>query len=149
MSAGGAPDEELAEADGVEQGGQRGPRRPKLEGRVALITGGTRGIGRGIAEEFLAEGAAVVITGKSTDKGKQAIAEMGAGDRAEFVQCDVRVQSQIEGAIDAARERYGRFDILVNNAGGTDGWALLHELSDEAWQNALNWNINAAFWGPG
>jgi len=149
MSAGGAPDEE----DGVEGnvatdgGAVRRAPRPKLEGRVALITGGTRGIGRGIAEAFLAEGAAVVVTGKSEDKGKQAIAEMGVGDRAVFLSCDVRVQPELEAVVDAARKHFGRLDILVNNAGGTDGWAMIHELSDEAWQNALNWNINAAFWG--
>lgn len=147
MSAGGAPDEESFQNEGTAAASSPSARRGKLEGRVALITGGTRGIGRGIAEAFLVEGAAVVITGKSEDKGKQALAEMGAGDRAEFVRCDVRVQPELEAAIDTARKRYGRLDIYVNNAGGTDGWALIHELSDEAWQNALNWNINAAFWG--
>lgn len=146
MSAGGAPDEESFDEVSVSEPGV-GTRRGKLEGRVALITGGSRGIGRGIADAFLAEGAAVVITGKSPDKGKQALAEMGAGDRAEFIACDVRKQSELEAAIDGARQRYGRLDIYVNNAGGTDGWAPVHELSDEAWQNALNWNINAAFWG--
>jgi NAD(P)-dependent dehydrogenase (short-subunit alcohol dehydrogenase family) len=119
----------------------------KLHQRVAVVTGGTRGIGRGIAEAFLAEGAAVVISGKSADKGKQAVEEMNAADRVTFVPCDVRVQSEVEYLIDEAKRIYGRVDILVNNAGGTDGWALVHELSDEAWQNALNWNINAVFWG--
>jgi 3-hydroxybutyrate dehydrogenase len=149
MSAGGAPDEEDGEAEGtgLSVGSVRGGSRPKLEGRVALITGGTRGIGRGIAEAFVDEGAAVVMTGKSEDKGKQALAEMGVGDRAAFMSCDVRDQAELEATIDRTRQLYGRFDILVNNAGGTDGWALIHELSDDAWQNALNWNINAAFWG--
>ena len=119
----------------------------KLHQRVAVITGGTRGIGRGIAEAFLAEGAAVVISGKSSDKGKQAVEEIGAGDRVSFVPCDVRVQSEVEHLIDETRRIYGRVDILVNNAGGTDGWALVHELSDNAWQNALNWNLNSVFWG--
>ena len=147
MSAGGAPDEEDGEAEGTVLTAPRRSARPKLEGRVALITGGTRGIGRGIAEAFVDEGAAVVITGKSEDKGKQALAEMGVGDRAAFLSCDVRNQQELEATVDRCRELYGRLDILVNNAGGTDGWALIHELSDDAWQNALNWNINAAFWG--
>jgi 3-hydroxybutyrate dehydrogenase/3-oxoacyl-[acyl-carrier protein] reductase len=117
-----------------------------LEKRVAVITGGTRGIGRGIAEQFLAQGAAVVVSGKSEAKGKQAVEEMGGGDRVSFVACDVRDQQQIENLVDETVKRYGSVDVLVNNAGGTDGWALVHELSDDAWQNALNWNINAVFW---
>jgi len=142
MSGGGATD--LEETVAVNAGTSD---HGTLTKRVAVITGGTRGIGRGIAEAFLAQGAAVVVSGKSEDKGKQALAEMGAGDRAEFIACDVRDQKQVERLIDATAERYGSVDILVNNAGGTDGFALVHELSDEAWQKALDWNLNAVFWG--
>jgi 3-hydroxybutyrate dehydrogenase/3-oxoacyl-[acyl-carrier protein] reductase len=120
---------------------------PLLDKRVAVITGGSRGIGRGIAEKFLAEGAAVVIGGKSQDKGLRAIDEMGVGDRATFLQCDVRREEDVNNLVDEAAKRYGSADILVNNAGGSDRWALVHELSDEAWQNALDLNLNAVFWG--
>jgi NAD(P)-dependent dehydrogenase (short-subunit alcohol dehydrogenase family) len=120
---------------------------PLLDKRVAVITGGSRGIGRGIAEKFLAEGAAVVIGGKSQDKGLRAIEEMGVGDRATFVQCDVRREEDVNNLVDEAAKRYGAADILVNNAGGSDRWALVHELSNEAWQNALDLNLNAVFWG--
>ena len=120
---------------------------PLLDKRVAVITGGSRGIGRGIAEKFLAEGAAVVIGGKSQDKGLRAIEEMGVGDRATFLQCDVRREEDVNNLVDEAAKRYGSADVLVNNAGGSDRWALVHELSDEAWQNALDLNLNAVFWG--
>ena len=120
---------------------------PLLDKRVAVITGGSRGIGRGIAEKFLAEGAAVVIGGKSQDKGLRAIEEMGVGDRATFLQCDVRRQEDVNNLVDEAAKRYGSADILVNNAGGSDRWALVHDLSDEAWLNALDLNLNAVFWG--
>jgi NAD(P)-dependent dehydrogenase (short-subunit alcohol dehydrogenase family) len=120
---------------------------PLLDKRVAVITGGSRGIGRGIAEKFLAEGAAVVIGGKSQDKGLRAIEEMGVGDRATFLQCDVRREDDVNNLVDEAAKRYGSADVLVNNAGGSDRWALVHELSDEAWQNALDLNLNAVFWG--
>ena len=57
-------------------------------------------------------------------------------------------QEDVERLVDVAAERFGRLDILVNNAGGSDGWALgPRAVSDEAWQNALNWNLNALFWG--
>ena len=120
---------------------------PSLDKKVAVITGGTRGIGRAIAEAFAAEGAAVVLSGKSQDKGQQALDEMGLGDRAMFVQCDVRRQADVNNLVDQAAQRYGSVDILVNNAGGSDGFALVHEMSDEAWLNALEWNLNAVFWG--
>ena len=118
----------------------------KLEGRVAAITGGTRGIGRGIAEAFLAEGARVVLNGRSEDKGRAALEEMGVGDAAHFIAGDVRVQADVEAFVDGAIDRYGRIDILVNNAGGSSGFAPISELSDEAWNEALDWMLNATFW---
>lgn len=118
----------------------------KLDGRTAVITGGTRGIGRGIAEAFLAEGANVVVNGRSPENGEQALKEMGAGERALFAAGDVRVQRQAEAVVDAAVARFGAIDILVNNAGGSSGFAPVAELSDEAWQEALNWMLNATFW---
>jgi 3-hydroxybutyrate dehydrogenase/3-oxoacyl-[acyl-carrier protein] reductase len=143
MSGGGATDIEEEEELAVTQT----PGPLLLEKRVAVITGGSRGIGRGIAEAFAAQGAAVVISGKSQAKGEQALDEMGAGDRAMFVQCDVRQQADVNNLIDQAAKRYGGVDVLVNNAGGSDRFALVHEMSDEAWQNALDFNLNAAFWG--
>jgi 3-hydroxybutyrate dehydrogenase/3-oxoacyl-[acyl-carrier protein] reductase len=143
MSGGGATDIEEEEEMSVAQ--IAGPLL--LEKRVAVITGGSRGIGRGIAEAFATQGAAVVISGKSKEKGEQALDEMGAGDRAMFVPTDVRRQEDVNNLIDQAAKRYGSVDILVNNAGGSDRFALVHEMTDEAWQNALDFNLNAAFWG--
>src|SRR5262245_24120280 len=113
----------------------------ELDGRVACITGGTRGIGRAIAEAFLREGANVVVTGRSIDKGKQALDEMHAGDAAHFVQGDVRERAACEDAVDATVERYGRIDILVPNAGGSADHAPVVDLTDEAMQDALLWNF--------
>lgn len=117
-----------------------------LDGKVAVITGGTRGIGRGIAEALLGEGARVVLNGRSPDKGRQALAELGAGDAAHFIAGDVQRQSDVEALIDGAIAHYGRIDILVNNAGGSSGFAPVAELSDQAWNEAQNWIINATFW---
>jgi 3-hydroxybutyrate dehydrogenase/3-oxoacyl-[acyl-carrier protein] reductase len=119
----------------------------QLEGRVAAITGGTRGIGRGIAEAFLAEGAQVVISGRSEDKGRRALEEMNAGDNADFIAGDASRQADVEAFVDGAIERYGKLDILVNNAGGSSGFAPVAELGDEAWNDALNLMLNATFWG--
>jgi 3-hydroxybutyrate dehydrogenase/3-oxoacyl-[acyl-carrier protein] reductase len=142
MSGGGATDIEEEELDVTEAGAA-----PLLDKRVAVITGGTRGIGRAIAEAFASAGAAVVLGGRSPDKGQQALAEMGVGDRASFVQCDVRRQGDVNNLVDQAAKRYGSVDIMVNNAGGTEGFALVHEMTDEAWLDALDFNLNAVFWG--
>ena len=118
----------------------------RLQDRVAVITGGTRGIGRGIAEAFLAEGAKVVVSGRSAGKGQQALDEMKAGDRAHFISCDVKDRTAVQQLVDGTADHFGAVDILVNNAGGSDGFALVHEMTDEAWENCLNWSLNSAFW---
>jgi len=142
VSGGGATDIEEEELPVAETGSPL-----LLEKRVAVITGGTRGIGRGIAEAFAAAGAAVVLGGRSQAKGDQALGELGIGDRAAFVACDVRRREDVENLVDQAAERYGSADIMVNNAGGSDRFALVHEMTDEAWLNALDFNLNAVFWG--
>jgi 3-hydroxybutyrate dehydrogenase len=117
-----------------------------LRDKVAVITGGTQGIGKGIAAAFLSEGARVVISGRSPEKGQAALDDLGGGERATFVAGDVKSKADVESLIDTAVERYGTIHILVNNAGGSSGFALVAELSDEAWQEALDWNLNSTFW---
>ena len=71
-----------------------------LDGRVACITGGTRSIGRAMADAFIAEGATVVVNGRDLAKGERCLAEMNAGDRAAFYAGDAAKQSVVEGLID-------------------------------------------------
>jgi 3-hydroxybutyrate dehydrogenase len=119
----------------------------KLDGKVAAITSGSTGIGRGIAEAFLAEGASVVINGRNQEKGEQALKDLGAGDRGHFVQGDVTVREDVDAVIDGTVERFGHIDIQVNNAGGLIKTAPVAELSDEDWDYAVRWNLYSAFWG--
>jgi NAD(P)-dependent dehydrogenase (short-subunit alcohol dehydrogenase family) len=88
----------------------------RLDGKVALITGGTSGIGEATVELFVAEGAKVMIVGRNAEKGAQ-IAE-ALGPAARFHQADVMHEAEIKGAVDATAEAFGRLDILFNNAGG-------------------------------
>ncbi len=118
-----------------------------LEGRVAAVTGGSRSIGRAIVEAFLAEGARVAFSGRDADKGKRALEELAAGERALFVQGDVRFSADVKKLADAAAERWGRLDVMVNNAGGITEPAPVAALSDEAWSNDLQWNLTSAFYG--
>ena len=118
----------------------------KLEGKVAAITGGTAGLGRGIAEAFLAEGAKVALFARNPDKGAKVLEELGAGDQAIFVAGDVMNQSDVEGFIDQTVANFGTIDILVNNAGGAGDLQPMVELSDEAFDEAMKWNVYSTFW---
>jgi NAD(P)-dependent dehydrogenase (short-subunit alcohol dehydrogenase family) len=86
-------------------------------GKVVVVTGGSRGVGRGITEAFLAAGAEVAICGRS----EPAVDELprGGGRRAVFLRADVRDADQAAAVITAAAERFGHLDVLVNNAGGS------------------------------
>jgi 3-hydroxybutyrate dehydrogenase len=119
----------------------------KLDGKVAAITGGTRSIGRGIADAFLAAGASVVVNGKSAEKGKACLEEMNAGDRAAFYQGSVLDQSVVEGLVDFTVERYGKLDIMVLNSGGVQNTAPVAQMSDEEWMLEVTWNLHHVFWG--
>jgi len=85
-----------------------------MSGKVVVVTGGTRGVGRGISERFLAAGAEVMVCGRKEPESPPA----AGGREAAFVAADVREVEQIEGVVAATRERFGRLDVLVNNAGG-------------------------------
>ena len=119
----------------------------KLEGRVAAITGGSAGIGLGIAAAFVAEGASVSLMARNPEKGAKAVAELGVGDRAIFVQGDAMVQADVEGFVDATAERLGKVDILVNNAGGAGDLQPIINLSDETFDETMKWNVYSTFWG--
>jgi 3-hydroxybutyrate dehydrogenase len=119
----------------------------KLDGKVACITGGTRSIGRGMADAFLAEGAKVVVNGRDEAKGRQCLAEMNAGDNAAFFAGDASKQDAVEGLIDFTIERYGQLDICCLNSGGVNMTAPVAQMSDEEWQLEIDWNLNHVFWG--
>lgn len=122
------------------------PLTVDLTGKVAAVTGGSRGIGRGIAEGLLAAGAKVAINGRNQAKGEQAIEELRAGENAIFIAGDVQQQDQVEGFIDQTINHFGKIDILINNAGGATDYAPVAQLSDTAWNTASNWILNSCFW---
>ena len=120
--------------------------RVDLSGKVAAITGGSRGIGRGIPEILLSAGASVAINGRNQMKGEKALNEINAGPKAIFVAGDVTKQEDVEMFIAKTIETFGKVDILVNNAGGSGGFAPVSGLTDEAWQEAASWILHSAFW---
>ena len=118
----------------------------ELDGRVVAITGGTRGIGRAIAEAFVRDGASVVMSGRDPEKGKRALDEMAAGDKVHVVQGDAMEKAACEGLVSETVARYGRIDILVNNAGGSKDNAPVVDLTDEAMEYGLTVNFWSTFW---
>ena len=90
----------------------------QLDGKVAVITAGSTGIGFAIAKAFVEEGASVVLGNRSEEKGAHALERLNAGDRAKFKKTDALVCEQVEELVDYAAETYGSVDILVNCAGG-------------------------------
>ena len=118
----------------------------QLEGRVACITGGTRGIGLAIARAFLAEGAKVVINGRDAVKAQGSIDELNAGDRVYFIAGDVKKREDCEAIVEGTVAHFGRIDILVPNAGGGSDYAPIAQMTDEAMQDAMLWNFWHTFW---
>jgi NAD(P)-dependent dehydrogenase (short-subunit alcohol dehydrogenase family) len=110
----------------------------QLDGRVALVTGGAEGIGRGIVQRFLEEGAQVVVADVNAELGQQSATELGA----HFVPCDVR--SQAGDAVRATVEHFGTIDILVNNAWGGGELSRVENKTRDGFENAFA----VGFFGP-
>jgi dihydroanticapsin dehydrogenase len=114
----------------------------KLSGKVAIITGASRGIGKAIAKEFVGNGASVVICGKDKTKLDQTAKELGAF----AISADITKESDVQNLINKTAEKFGRLDILVNNAGIFPKIKLLHEISDSEWRDVLDVNLNGPFY---
>jgi 3-oxoacyl-[acyl-carrier protein] reductase len=113
-----------------------------LTGKVAFVTGSTRGIGLAIARAMHGAGAKVAIVGRNAERAREVAAELG--DRTAGVGCDVALADQVEAALAASDAALGPVDILVNNAGLTRDNILLR-LTDADWDAVLDANLKGAF----
>lgn len=119
----------------------------RLDGKVAVITGGAQGIGRGIAHRYAEEGARVVVADVKEERGQATTDELTAkGAQALFIHTDVTDAAQIQAMIDFAVERYGRLDVLVNNAYWNKGGTAV-ELELEDWNKAMAAMVTASYLG--
>ena len=122
----------------------------ELAGKVAVVTGGSRGIGLAIAGALVEEGVDVVVWGRSAEdlaKAKEQLTSLGSedpGGRVETVEVDIRDSSQVEAAMMRAVARFGGLDIVVNNA-GVGRFQELTELSVEDWLAVIETNLNGVF----
>jgi 3-oxoacyl-[acyl-carrier protein] reductase len=118
----------------------------QLSGKVAVVTGGTRGIGRGIAGALLELGASVIITGRNGQRAAAVATELSVDSKTcEGVECDVKSLVSVAALAQHVREKYGRLDILVNNAGVGGPSSLLHELNPDNWDEIFETNVRGVF----
>jgi 3-oxoacyl-[acyl-carrier protein] reductase len=118
---------------------------PLLAGKVALVTGASRGIGRAVAARLAAEGAAVVLGARDEARLAEAVAEVAqTGGQASAVCLDVADRSSVDAAFEGILARHGRIDCLVNNAGVTRDNLLLRMKRDE-WEQVLATNLSGVF----
>lgn len=119
------------------------PRR--LEGRVAVVSGGASGIGAGIAESFVEEGAHVVITDLQEGPGSELASRLGS--TALFVRTDVTIESDVASAIDRTVAHFGRLDVMVNNAGIVGAVGRIADTSVEYWDRTVAILMRGVFLG--
>jgi 3-oxoacyl-[acyl-carrier protein] reductase len=117
-----------------------------LQDKVAIITGGSRGIGKGICERFIAEGAIVVFSHVSSDEKARALELelMANGGVAKGFKSNAADFTASQEMVDAVVEQFGRVDVLVNNAGITRD-TLLMRMSEEQWDEVMNINLKSVF----
>lgn len=121
----------------------------RLKGKVTIITGAARGIGRGCAEAFAREGAKIVIADRQIKHGEKTAAHIAKhGGNAIFVEFDVSQPGQVEALVSRTVEHFGKLDVLVNNA-GVGGRKLgdgpIHECTIEGWDTIMTINLRGMF----
>ncbi|MBG99660.1 MAG: short-chain dehydrogenase [Solibacterales bacterium] len=116
-----------------------------LRGKVALVTGGTRGIGRAISEHLLKEGVAVVLCGRNSTTVDHTVSELESLGHVVGVVCDVGRHEQVEALFSTLEGSFGQLDILVNNA-GIRGFGKIDEVGLEQWQDVIATNLCGPFY---
>lgn len=116
----------------------------RLAGRVAIVIGAARGIGAGIAERFVEEGASVVIADREAEAGAATAERLATIGPAVFVAADIAEEADAERIVATALERFGQIDVLVQNA-GIYPWTLIEDISAAEWDRVLGVNLRGTF----
>jgi len=121
-------------------------KKGRVEGRTAIVTGSTYGIGEAIAKVLAGEGAISIITGRTKEDGERVAEEIrSAGGAAEYYPLDVTDEKRVEEVARTVYEKYGKIDILVNNAGIAGPNKPIHEYTREEWERVFDVNVTGAF----
>lgn len=119
----------------------------RLEGKVALVTGAGRGIGRAVAKAFASEGASLVLASRSRGELEQTAAEVASRGAACLAHpCDVADPAQVRALVSAATQRFGRIDVLVNNACLLGPRLPVSEFPPQDWEAVIQANVNGLFY---
>src|SRR5690349_17765890 len=117
-----------------------------FSGRVALVIGGTSGIGLASARGFAKAGASVVLAARGEEAGREVCAALESeGARARFVQTDVREESSVARAVEGAVKHFGRLDFAVNSAGSGGDMAPLEATNQEIWDSVMSINARGVW----
>jgi 2-hydroxycyclohexanecarboxyl-CoA dehydrogenase len=117
-----------------------------LADRVAIVTGGAKGIGRGIALKFAEEGGSVAIADINQDAANDTLSEiLKKGRQGLAIQCDATKSQQVRDVVDKVISKFGKIDILVNNAGGLPSRAPVEDMTEEEWDSVVALNLKSGF----
>ena len=118
----------------------------RIDGRVAIVTGSTYGIGEAIARVLAREGAVSIITGRSQEEGRKCVETIAkAGGIAEYYPLDVTDEDKVKEVVNAVYDKYGKIDILVNNAGISGPNKPTHEYTRQEWERVFDVNVTGSF----
>ncbi|GAA3096201.1 SDR family oxidoreductase [Rhizobium viscosum] len=122
-----------------------GPKRyPEMQGKIALVTGGSSGIGLATAQAFAREGATLVIASRNQKRAKQALASLPDGG-ASWVECDVADGKSVERLISGIVKQHGRIDYAFNNAGSGGRMVPVVSMSEDAWRKSIDGHLTSVF----
>jgi 3-oxoacyl-[acyl-carrier protein] reductase len=117
-----------------------------IDGQVAVVSGGTKGIGLACAERFAAEGARVAVISRNEENGREALQKIqGHNTEAIFIRADCTSGEDVRSAIASVAEHWGRIDLLVNCHGGFRAVPPIEEIDEAAWRAVLDWNLTSKF----
>jgi len=118
----------------------------KLEGKIALVTGATGGIGFDVAQHLAGLGCTVILNGRNDKSGAEALKKLtDQGFKAEYAGFDVTDEAQVTKHVKAIGEKYGRIDAVINNAGGLGGRSRFEEMTTEFYRSVLALNLDSVF----